>query len=222
MQTENRRIYIATLFAVIIMVVVGAIAVGQGTLVTVTGRELSGTVSGIDTIVRLNVVPAAGPISVFDIPRDAIRQITIDFPRVIVETSTRVYIGPFSEFTGIDQTVDVQHGSVDTPVLIAGVRAIALNGNPIHPVPREWLGDRFLTKPTIEIAPSSGATTASTTTTTTTPTTATAEQPINWAKINPSPTLPPEESTGTPWWVGILIAAGLAGLVYFSLTSIKF
>ncbi len=221
MQTENKGIYIATLFAVVIMVVVSATAVGQGTLVTVAGRELSGTVSGIDAVVRLNIVPAAGPITVFDVSRDAIRQITIDFPRIIVETSTRVYIGPFSDFTGISQIVDIHSGSVTTSIPVAGVRAIALNGNPIHPVPREWLGDRFLTEPTIEIAPSSSATAASTTTNAAVTTTTATEHPINWAKINPSPTLPPPESTGTPWWVGILIVAGLAGLVYFSLTSLN-
>ena len=218
MQTENRGIYIVTLFAIIIMVVVGATAVGQGTLVTVAGRELSGTISGIDTVVRLNVVPAAGPITVFDIPRNAIRQITIDFPRMIVETSTRVYIGPFSDFTGISQIVDIHYGSGTTSIPIAGVRAIALNGNPVRPVPREWLGDQFLTQPTIKITAAPGASTSTATAASPAPAT---EHPINWAKINPSPALPPPESTGTPWWVGILVAAGLAGLVYFSLTSLK-
>ena len=220
MRTKNRYAYIVTAVVAIILVA-GAAVVGQDTLVTTTGRELSGTVSGIDTVVRLDIVPAAGPMAVFTVPRSAIHQITVDFPRVIVETANRVYIGPFSDFTGIEQMVDVQHGGSDTAVPFAGVRAIALNGYAIHPVPREWLGDRFLTGPTIAIAPSSATTASTTTTAAAPPATAAAEQPINWAKINPSPSIPPEESTGTPWWIGVIIAAVAAGLLYFSLSAAK-
>ncbi len=205
MRREN---IILTLF--IIVLLVGGAATGQSLVVTTTGREYSGNISGINAIIRLDIVPDAGPVNVFDIPLSSIKQITIDFPRLIVETKDKVYIGPFSAFTGIAETLKVG----ETSIPLAGIRAIALNGNPIHSVPREWLGDRFLTGPRVSVRSVQGPMTEETNSTATSN-----EKPINWAKINPTPAVVPETNQGMPWWSGILIVAGLALLLYLSLVA---
>ena len=213
MRREKKILYIFLLL-IISSIYVVLTGTGQGLLLTIAGREYSGGVSGIDAAVRLDIVPAAGPVRVFDIPRSSIRQITIDFPRLIVETDARVYIGPFSSFTGIGETISVHVGGRTITVPLAGLRAIALNGNVIHPVPREWLGDRFLTEPRIIVTSTSTAAREESP-----PPVTRSEHLINWNEINPAPVVPPTESSGTPWWVGILVVAGLAGLIYLSLAA---
>ncbi len=213
MRREKKSLYIL-LFLMISSICAGLTVSGQGLLLTTTGREYSGGISGIDAVVRLDIVPAAGPVRVFDIPRSSIRQITIDFPRLIVETSDKVYIGPFSSFTGIGEIVSVHEGGREISIPLAGLRAIALNGNTFRPVPREWLGDRFLTTPRMIITGSPPAQQEEASTTT-----AQGEHLINWNEINPAPVVPPTESTGTPWWMGLLVVAGLAGLIYLSLAA---
>lgn len=212
MRREKKSLYIF-LFLIISSICVGPTVTGQGLILTTTGREYPGSISGIDAVVRLDVVPAAGPVRVFDIPRASIRQITIDFPRLIVETNDKVYLGPFSAFTGIGETVSVREGEREITLPLAGLRAIALNGNAVHPVPREWLGDRFLTKPTIIVTSSAAVPEESR------PSATRGEHLINWSEINPSPVVPPAENQGTPWWMVLLVVAGLAGLIYLSLAA---
>ena len=194
----------------------GWLANGQATVLTTNGHEFTGAVTGIGGTPRLNLVPAAGPIRVFDIPRSAIRQIIIDFPRLIVETSDKVYIGPFSDFTGIDEQITVHSGNDQVTVPLAGLRAIALNGNAVHPTPRVWVGTGFLTRPVILVSsPANLTPVGHVSTPASSPT---SEHPINWAKINPNPVLPPPEPQGASWWAGVIALVGLVGLVYFSLT----
>jgi hypothetical protein len=96
-----------------------------------------------------SIPPHIGPASALDIPIDEILQITIDFPRVIVETVDRVFIGPWSAFEGIPEEMSLRSVVEEIPLITAGLRAIALNDNALHEVPREWLGDSFLTRPSI-------------------------------------------------------------------------
>jgi len=184
---------------------------GADIVLTTIGHEITGTVSGIGAVVGLDIVPAAGPVSVFDIPKSEIRQITIDFPRIIVETKDKVYIGPFSDFSGLKEMITLEEGGKTITIPLAGLRAVALNGNALHPVPREWLGDQFLTKPVILAAPSQEAP-AETIVASPSP----KEHPINWAQINPTPVIP-AEGGGTPWWVGLVLVVGITGLIYLSL-----
>lgn len=206
---------VALVLVIISLFWTGLAVSGADIVLTTTGHEITGTVSGIGAVVRLDIVPAAGPVSVFDIPKSEIRQITIDFPRVIVETANKVYIGPFASFTGIEEEISVSSASGSIRIPFSGLRAIALNETALHPVPREWLGDRFLLEPKVIAAPVvQGATPVPAAVTA--PTTE-REHPINWSAINPTPAIPPAESSSTPWWVGLLVVAGLAGLIYLSL-----
>ena len=211
-------LYVLTL-VLFILAGAGWAANGQATVLTTNGHEIMGAVTGIGATPRLNLVPAAGPIRVFDIPRSAIRQIIIDFPRLIVETRDKVFIGPFSDFTGIDEEITVHAGNDQITVPLAGLRAIALNGTTVHPTPRVWVGTGFLTQPVILVSsPASRKSVGQVSTPASSPTT---EHPINWAKINPNPVLPPPEPQGASWWAGVLALIGVIGLVYFSLTMGK-
>ncbi len=209
MRRENINLITLLVFSIIIVLAVGWMVSGQGLVVTTTGREYSGSISGIGAVIRLDVIPDAGPMTVFDINRSSVRQITIDFPRLIIETKNKTYIGPFSAFTGIAEILKVGNTSIP----LAGIRAIALNGNSIHSVPREWLGDRFLNRPRVLVKSVQESTEEATNST------SSIEKPINWAQINPTPPTVPETNQGMPWWTGILIVAGLAGLLYLSLAT---
>jgi hypothetical protein len=77
-------------------------------------------------------------------------------------------------------------------------------------VPREWLGDRFLTLPKVITVKALKAEESETL----------LEEPserIYWEELYP--TLPPEPAQETSWWLNLLIIAGLAALVYFSLST---
>jgi len=180
-------------------------------LLTTTGETVEGTLSGITPVIRLvapDEVMFIGPAILFDVPVASIRQITIDFPRLVIDAGETVLIGPYSAFQGIAQTLKVERraGSVSVPT--AGVRAIALGGRGLQPVPRTWLGDGYLAMPeltaTRAIAPASA------------PTTPAEPAPYDetvWNALTATEVSP--ETTGTPWWVGLLIVAGLIAVVYF-------
>ncbi|MEA1871081.1 MAG: hypothetical protein U9N00_02640 [Candidatus Bipolaricaulota bacterium] len=185
---------------------------------TTTGKTVQGRLSGISSIIRLSVPPPVtyvGPAQAFDIDLSTIRQILIDFPRVAVETEDRIYIGPFSAFSGISQLLTLTDGNTTHSFSIASLWAIALHGEPFQPLPREWMGDEFLSMPDA---------------TTVFPVTMdmdSAGKPVEeehavvpvhtWNDLYP--TIPPPLEEATPWWVGMLIVAGLVGLVYFGLSG---
>ncbi|HHR85891.1 MAG TPA: hypothetical protein ENL23_06040 [Candidatus Acetothermia bacterium] len=190
------------------IVSLAALAGGVSLVETTTGNVLSGSVVGIASLIRLDCSPHES----FDIPRSSILQMIIDFPRVVVETPTRVYIGPYSSFTGIDDILTVQQGDTKRDVSFAAVRAIALGGHSFHKVPRTWLEDGYLKLPTVlNLSSPIGPTEASVATQLSEriPSTQT------WNELYQAPTIPQEEET--PWWLLLLITAGLGVLVYLSL-----
>ena len=134
---------------------IAVIAAGQddtvsARILTTTGVTAEGTLSGILPTIRLDASELAGyvgPFQAFDIPRGEIRQITLDFPRMVVETMDRVFVGPYSAYRGLSERLTLQQGSGRLSLPTASVRAIALHGYGFHPVPREWLADAFLVMP---------------------------------------------------------------------------
>jgi len=199
------------------IVVISALALSAGAvpavLVTTTGRTTEGSLSGIAPVIRLlrpdeaTVIGLAMP---YDIHQAEIRQITIDFPRLVIETDDGVLIGPFSAFTGIDELLSLDRtGQLSLSVPLASVRAIALNGHPLHTVPRAWLGDTFLTMPPAVV----GTTLAEEVCddcaiSLPAPPSASADEVIWNGAV---PIIPPDDtSREVPWWVGLL---GVAVLV---------
>lgn len=196
------------------------------TVLTNTGAPGSGNLTGLGSILRLvrPTEPAlVGPDAQFDVPLSAIRQITFDFPRVILETATRTLIGPFSAFRGIAEILSFTPDGEDDPIDLptAAFRAIALNGHNLRPVPREWLGTEFLTEPDVVTAAVPGATIGATSVVgcvgceidTSAYTAPDGDETPIWNTL--TPTVPPEEETsGIPWWVGLLGVALVVGVFY--------
>jgi len=193
------------LLSIVSLAVLGA---GASLVETTTGSVLNGTITGIAPLLRLDSSPHGS----FDIPLSTVVQMVIDFPRVVVETPTRVYIGPYSAFSGIDDVVAVQQGDSKRDIPFASLRAIALNGHSFHEIPRIWLEGGFLTLPAVLNIASSpeqeNPTVAAPSLERTT-----SEQ--TWDELYQTPTIPQEAET--PWWLLLLITAGLAVLVYLSL-----
>ena len=211
---------VVSVFLLLFLLCVGTLGGAPATFMTTTGETVQGSLSGISSIIRLSVPPPVtyiGPAQAFDIDLSTIRQILIDFPRVVVETEDRVYIGPFSAFSGISQLLTLTDGRTTNSFSTASLRAIALHGESFHPLPREWMGDGFLSMP--------DATTASPVTMSMDSVRERVEEEYDavvpastWNDLYPT-TPPPLEET-TPWWVGMLIVAGLVGLVYFGLSGL--
>lgn len=154
---KNRR----RLCSLLVMLCIGGLGIGAvmadtipATVVMTNGRVLRGELSGLEPTSRLvaDVPPHVGPPGTLDIPVSEIRQITLDFPRLVIETAHRVFIGPWSSFEGIPSqlTIDTDQGRF--ALVTSAIRAMALHGNTLHTVPREWLGDAFLEMPAILIA----------------------------------------------------------------------
>lgn len=195
----------------------GAAAGLPATVLTNAGQVAEGSLSGIAPVVRLTTPYEAsfiGPASQFDVASSSIRQITIDFPRVIVEAERLALIGPFSAFSGLNEALVLDRPGEESLLLAtASLRAIALNGNAFRPVPREWLGDRYLTTPAVVPSSSVGAREAEWSTLP--PTSAEQELVPIWNAL--TPTLPPaEEPAEIPWWLGLLAVAAAAALVLLS------
>lgn len=179
---------------------------------TNTGSVSQGDLAGIAPVIRLDVKPG----SRFFISLTDVKQITIDFPRVIVETGTRVYIGPYSAFSGIGETITTGWRTGKQEFAFTSLRAIAVNGEAIHPVPRTWLVNEFLSYPAIlSIEPSAKAQPTPTTSRSVTPDTTVQ----TWEDLYQPVVVPTTETTETPWWLLALIVAGLALVLYLSLTS---
>jgi len=204
------RVSIILLFS--LSLTAGAI---PASILTNTGSVMEGSILGLASAIRL-VEPGSsrsiGPAYGLEVPISSIKQITIDFPRVIIETTDKTLIGPFSAFSGLTDMIKLEGMGGDRDIPFASLRAIALNGNPLHPVPREWLGDRFLTEPEVIPAGAIEEEAGCASCTITAPDRSD-ETPI-WNTIHPV-VPPPEESSELPWWLGLIGVAALLGLIYF-------
>ncbi len=203
------RLMNSVLTGLAVLSVVSLIVLGAGTSVveTTTGSVINGTIAGIAPLLRLDSSPEIS----FDIPLSSVVQMVIDFPRVVVETPTRVYIGPYSAFSGIDDVVTVQQGDTKRNIPFGALRAIALNGHSFHKIPRTWLKDGFLTLPAV-LDTSLPAEQAETTAAAQTEASSSAQ---TWGELYQTTTVP--QKAETPWWLLLLITAGLGVLVYLSL-----
>lgn len=193
-----------------ILSIVSLVSFGGGVsqVETTTGSVFDGTVLGIAPLLRLDYSAHTS----FDIPLSSIEQIVIDFPRVVIETPTRVYIGPYSAFSGVDDVITVQQEGTKRDIPFAALRAIALNGHSFHEVPRTWLKDGYLKLPAVlDLAPAPKQDKSSVPAVT-----ADEKTPAQtWDELYQTPTMPQQEET--PWWILLLITAGLGVLVYLSL-----
>ncbi len=188
---------------------------------TSTGRVYSGSLTGIAPTVRLRE-PASfvGPANQYDIPLSSMLQITIDFPRVVIETRTHVFIGPFSAFTGIGELLKLDTGEATLSLPTASIHAIALNGSGFRPIPREWLGRSFLIIERAQPLPAPGTPGQTPALDEVALTDDTGEvddgDRIVWNAITPE--MPVEETStgGIPWWIGLI---GVAAIVAILLVS---
>ena len=204
------RLMNSVLTSLAVLSVVSLVVFGAGTVVveTTTGSVVNGTIAGIAPLLRLDSSPEIS----FDIPLSSVVQMVIDFPRVVVETPTRVYIGPYSAFSGIDDVVTVQQGDTKRNIPFGALRAIALNGHSFHKIPRTWLKDGFLTLPAVldtSLPAEQVETTAAA------HVTEASSSAQTWGELYQTTAVP--QKAETPWWLLLLITAGLGVLLYLSL-----
>jgi len=214
------RLHIVSLAVLLLFAYAGSAAATQATVLTNLGGLAEGSLTGLDAVLQLRApdeVRIIGPMQQYDIPLASIRQISIDFPRLVIETETGVVIGPYSAFLGIADVLSLTTASGTLRIPLTSVRAIALNGRALKAVPREWMGDRFLSEPEIVAASSLQVETCedcviTTTPTTSTTSTTTSSSTVVWNSITPETTV--EESSEFPWWVGVVAVAALVILLY--------
>ena len=192
-------------------------------LLTNVGQVAEGTLSGIAPVLHLLAIEEVrpiGPTSQFDIPLASIRQITLDFPRIVIETDTHTWIGPYSAFQGIAENLQLSRANEPTVTIpTSSLRAIALHGHALRPVPRVWLGDGHLSMPEISGAAPFAAETCEDCTISAPSTAAlrsTAGSETVWNGITTD--YVPEEPEELPWWLGLLGMA-VAVVVAILLTS---
>jgi len=196
--------------------IVGAV---PAVVLTESGQVVDGSLSGLGPVLRL-IRPDdgthVGPDVQFDVPLSSILQISLDFPRIIIETATRTLIGPFSAIAGIGEVLRLDRdGSESYTLPITALRAIALNGASLRQVPREWMGNEFLTRPEVVASRAQAGDVCEDCAITAPPDDFASEgdQPI-WNTL--TPTLPPDTGrTELPWWVGLLGVAAVIGVLYF-------
>ena len=190
-----------------------AIATGGVPAVVLTnlGQVAEVSISGLAPVLRLLTTDGAtsvGPGLQFDVPLTAIRQITLDFPRIVVETATRTLVAPYSSFTGIAEALQLDRpGEPTLSIPVSSLRAIALHGSALHPVPRVWLGDGFLSMPEIAAASALVADECDDCAITAPWLDTDADLTPIWNELTPE--YVPEEPEGLPWWVGLLGVAAL-------------
>ncbi|MDD5220733.1 MAG: hypothetical protein PHV11_09210 [Candidatus Bipolaricaulis sp.] len=184
---------------------------------TNVGAVLQGGLSGLAPTLRLSDPSSLiGPATQYDIPLSSILQIFVDFPRFVVETEDRVYIGPYSAFSGIAQKLEISDRGAGGSFFATTLSAIALNGQPFRPLPREWLGRQWLGQGIRVITKPLRTTTAAPPTTQ--PATSTPSAPADeviWGELTPTET-PAEETNGLPWWVGVIAVGVILGLLLLS------
>jgi len=190
-------------------------------VLTNTGEVADGSLSGLGPILRLvrsDEQELVGPDAQFDVPLSSILQITLDFPRIIIETATRTLIGPFSAIRGISEVLKLDRaGSGTLDLATTSLRAIALNGASLRSVPREWMGTEFLTRPPVvagsRLTESTAACPDCTITTSASDADLTGSDEPIWNTI--TPTLPPDSGQNElPWWVGLLGVAAVIVVLY--------
>ena len=221
---RNRRAIIALLIGGLLAATAVAAGAVPAVILTNVGQVAEGTLSGIAPVLRLlatDGIRSIGPGPQFDVSLGSIRQITLDFPRIVIETDTRTLIGPFSSFSGISEVLQLDRvGAPTVTIPTSSLRAIALNGSALRPVPRVWLGDGHLSMPEIAGAVPFVAAECEDCAITTTWTTAAADSGADltpvWNGITPE--YVPEEPEALPWWVGLLGVAALI-VIAFLLTS---
>lgn len=193
------------------------------TVLTNLGGVADGVLTGIDPLITLRApdeVTVIGPMQQYDLPLSSIRQISFDFPRLVIETETGVIIGPYSAFSGIGELLKLtpNTGNKIIEIPVTSLRALAFHGRGLRAVPREWMGDHFLSTPEIVAAkPLVGDSCIGCTTT---------RAPINgssasdatpiWNTITPQ--TPVEETAEFPWWLGLIGVAALV-IIFFLLNS---
>jgi hypothetical protein len=186
---------------------------------TNAGEVLQGGLSGLAPVLRLvDPHPLVGPAAQYDIPLSSILQIFVDFPRIVVETADRVYIGPYSTFSGIDQELRLDERGVGTGILATTLSAIALNGQPFRPLPREWTGRGFLVLEKASQAAKVATAAASAPARTIAQSDTTTEDDLIWGELTPTET-PVQETAGLPWWVGLVAVGLIVALLLLSSTG---
>lgn len=189
-------------------------------VLTTNGHWIQGSVSGLAPVIRLaepESITFVVPDAEYDIALAEIRQITLDFPRVVIEAEDRVLVGPYSAFRGIDELLRIDRDLDAVELPTPSVRAIALHGNALHAVPREWLGDGFLDRPEILAATPLTVTEGTDTAPVTLSDLGQSEEPDLTPIWNgATPVIPPTETASEiPWWVGLLAVAALVVIIYF-------
>jgi len=187
-------------------------------VLTESGQVVDGSLSGLGPVLRLirpDDAMHVGPDVQFDVPLSTILQISLDFPRIIIETATRTLIGPFSAIAGIDEVLRLDRaGSESYTLPLTALRAIALNGASLRQVPREWMGSEFLTRPKVVASTAQVGDVCESCAITAPPDEFAVgdDQPI-WNTL--TPTLPPDTGRAElPWWVGLLGVAAVIGVLY--------
>ena len=193
----------------------GAMAT-QATVLTNLGGVADGTLAGIAPIIQLRApdeVTVIGPMQQYNIPLSSIRQIAFDFPRLVIETETGVVIGPYSAFLGIEEvlTLVTEPGLALISIPVTSLRAIALHGSGLRAVPREWMGDHFLSTPEI-VSASPLLVEGCDDCTITLPASSVGDSTPIWNTI--TPVAPVEEPGELPAWLGLLGVVGLVVLFY--------
>jgi hypothetical protein len=154
----TRRVLAGFLVAAVL---VGLSMAGNAVTVAVKtngGHVLQGALSGLGPTLRLqDPTPPVGPAAQFDIPLAAIEQMWINFPRVVIETTDHVIVGPYSAFAGIAQLLKIENAGSVTEVPFAAIQAIAFNGAAFHALPREWLGRDWLNQRNYVVNKTAGA-----------------------------------------------------------------
>ena len=216
------RFFALSLMILICLAFAGTAKAVPATVLTNQGEAVSGVLDGLSPVLRLNRPvdqPFVGPDSQFDVPLEMIRQITFDFPRVIVETVAGTLIGPYSAFTGIGELLSLDTGAGTISLAATALRAIALNGNSLRQVPREWMPNEFLVDPDVFRTRVLALTSCDDCSTT-----APEEpvvQPVADDEAERSETEGPEVETtndaadagSIPWWVLLLVAGVVAYLL---------
>ena len=201
-----------------------AIATGGVPAVVLTnlGQVADGSITGLAPVLRLLTTDGArsvGPGPQFDVPLASIQQITLDFPRIVIETATHTLVAPYSSFTGIAEALQLDRpGQPTLSIPLSSLRAIALHGSALHPVPRVWLGDGFLSMP--EITAASALVAAECEDCTISPPRRDTDADLTpiWNELTPE--YVPEEPEGLPWWVGLLgVAALIAAAIVLAATE---
>lgn len=206
---RTRNVGILVLVSLVVAGLSFAVSATQATVLTNKGQIATGTLTGIGPVIRLSApdeVSIIGPDRQFDVQLSSILQITLDFPRVVIEATDRVLIGPYSAFQGIDEALRLERsdGSLVT-IPTTSLRAIAFAGHALRPVPREWMGDRYLSEPEILAASPLTLETGCDDCSITPPRIVINEDdtPI-WNGLEPQVPVE-EEPAGLPWWLGLVV-----------------